>query len=143
MGVVRMRGKTRKENTLAWGWGWVDVLWTATTRRRIMEISSRERGGTRSRTCYSTATKPRIGKSTKRLSRNSVRRISLVGKHKKAQSGGGFGVVLSSPDLSGAGFFSTSQLPLRLPEESRSTYSRQPSRFPSYVKAALFCSFGS
>jgi len=32
---------------------------------------------------------------------NSVRRISLVRKHKRAQSGGGCGVVPSSPGLSG------------------------------------------
>ena len=57
-----------------------------------MEISSRERGGTRSRTCYSTATKPRIGKSTKRLSRNSVRRISLVGKQKRRSPVVGLGL---------------------------------------------------
>jgi hypothetical protein len=36
---------------------------------------------------------------------NSVRPISLVGKHKRAQSGGVVGVVLSSPGLSGGGFF--------------------------------------
>jgi hypothetical protein len=69
----------------------------------------------------------------------SVRRISLVGKHKRAQSGG---VVPSSPALSGGGFFNRSggggkgadppplpysshpsrirqvSCPLRLPEES-------------------------
>ena len=40
---------------------------------------------------------------------NSVWRISLVGKHKRAQLDGGFGVVPSSPSLSGGGFFNRSR----------------------------------
>jgi len=92
----------------------------------------------------------------------SVRRISLVGKHKKAQSGGGF-TVPSSPGPSGGGFFnrsssgavfsslenepvppplpfsllplptSASQLSLRLPEASGSSYSlhQQPLNHPN------------
>jgi len=61
---MRMR---RKENILAWGW--VDVLRTA-TMRRILEISS-EQGGKHYRSCYSTATNPRIGKTMIRLSRRA------------------------------------------------------------------------
>ena len=89
----------------------------------------------------------------------SVRRISLVGKHKRAQSGGGLGVVPSSPGLSGGMFFnrsgggskavvppplpyslpplpaSASQLSLRLPEASGSSYSlrqhQQPLNHPN------------
>ena len=94
----------------------------------------------------------------------SVRRISLVGKHKRAQSGGGF-VVPSSPGPSSGGFFnrsssgavfsssgkepvppplpfslpplptSASQLSLRLPEASGSSYSlhhqQQPLNHPN------------
>jgi len=147
----------RKENSLGWSWGWVDVLRKATMRRRIMDISSSERGGNRSQSCYSTAINPRIAKRLSRRARggfmNSVRRISLVGKHKRAQSDG---VVPSSPALSGGGFFnpssgggkgadppplpyslpnSTSQLSLRLPEESGSTFSlhqyQQPLNYPN------------
>jgi hypothetical protein len=56
-----------------------------------------------------TTTNPRIEMTTKRPPRRvrggswgSVRRISTVGMHKRARSGGGFGVVLPSP---GGGFF--------------------------------------
>ena len=92
----------------ALGWDWVDVLQTA--MRRIMEISSSSRS--RSRGCYSTATNPRMGKTTKRLPKRA-RGGSCVtfGEsvwcgdiHERAQSGGGFGAVPSSPDPFGVGF---------------------------------------
>ena len=98
-----------------------------------MDISCSERGGNRSQSCYSTATNPRIGKTTRCLS--------------------------SSPGLQAGGFFNrssgsrkgadppplpyslpplpnlTSQLSLRLPEESGSTFSlhqhQQPLNHPN------------
>lgn len=63
--------------------------------------SSSKRGRSRFRGCYSTATNPRVGVTTRCLARRAqegswARLGGLVGKHKRAQSGRGFGVVPSS-----------------------------------------------
>ena len=78
-----------------------------------METSGSEQGINHSRSYYLIATNPRIEKTTKRLPSKFQEdswawwRISLVGKHKRAKSSGGF-VVPSSPGPSSAGFFNRS-----------------------------------